>query len=106
MKKHNKKSMKNTRMGRNVYGDRCISKVVVLEKETAIAQYLEILEDIERHKKMNINIEYDIQMPKDVFSQKEIAELNRKLSNLMMLRSGMMQMPFVEMNAAFPLMTY
>ena len=96
MKKQNKNS---TKMGRNIYGQRCIAKVVVLKKETAIAQYVDILNDIERHRKMNINLEYDIQMPKDVFSKEEVLELNQKLSNLMMLRYGMMRVPFVEMNA-------
>ena len=91
-KKNNKKSQKNTRMGRNIYGQRCITKEVTLTKENAIDQYIEVLDDIERHRKLNINIEYDVKMPKDVFSQDEIDEMNRKLSNLMMLRYGMSQM--------------
>lgn len=53
MKKQNKKNIK---MSRNIYGQRCISKVVVLKKETAIDQYVEILNDIEQHKRMNINV--------------------------------------------------
>ena len=103
MKKQNKK---NTKMGRNIYGQRCIAKVVVLKKETAIDQYVEILNDIEQHKRMNINVEYDIQMPKEIFSQEDINELNRKFNNLAMLRSGMMQIPFVNMNTiAFPMLS-
>ena len=103
MKKQNKK---NTKMGRNIYGQRCIAKVVVLKKETAIDQYVEILNDIKQHKKMNINVEYDIQMSKEIFSQEDINELNRKFNNLALLRSGMMQIPFMNMNApAFPMVS-
>ena len=94
-----KKQNKNNRTGRNIYGQRCIAKEVILTKENAIAQYIEVLNDIEQHKKMNINIEYDIKMPKDVFAREEIAELNRKLSNLTMLRSGMLNVPFRQINA-------
>ena len=55
---------------------------------------------------MNINVEYDIQMPKEIFSQEDITELNRKFNNLAMLRSGMMQIPFINMNTpAFPMVS-
>lgn len=89
MKKQNKK---NNRAGRNIFGQKCIAKEVTLNKENALEQYLEVLNDIEQHRQMGINIEYDVKMPKDVFSQDEIAEMNRKMSNLMMLRYGMAQM--------------
>ena len=103
MKKQNKKTMKNTRTARNVYGQKCIAKEVILNKETALDQYMEVLKDIERHKMMNINIEYDVKMPKDVFSEEEIAELNRKISKLTMLRSGMLNLPFNQMSVpGFP----
>ena len=88
-KKNNKKSQKNTRMGRNIYGQRCITKEVTLTKENAIDQYIEILDDIERHRKLNINIEYDVITPDDVFSEEEIEELSRKMEILTMLHSGM-----------------
>ena len=91
-KKNNKKSQKNTRMGRNIYGQKCIAKEVILDKETALDQYIEVLNDIEQHRQMGTNIEYDVKMPKDVFSQEEIAELSRKMSALMMLRYGVTQM--------------
>lgn len=98
-----KQSKKNIQMGRNIYGQRCITKEVILKKETAIAQYIEVLDDIEQHRKMNINIEYDVKMPKDVFSNEEITELNKKMSNLMMLRCGMLNLPFNQMYApGFP----
>lgn len=88
-KKNNKKSQKNTRMGRNIYGQRCITKEVTLTKENAIDQYIEILDDIEWHRKLNINIEYDVITPDDVFSEEEIEELSRKMEILTMLHSGM-----------------
>ena len=53
MKKN--KSKKNHKVnrynGRNVYGQRCIAKTVTLEKETALEQYLDILDDVEAHKR-------------------------------------------------------
>ena len=100
MKKQNKK---NTRTARNIYGQKCIAKEVILNKETALEQYIEVLNDIEQHRQMGINIEYDVKMPKDVFSNEEIAELNRKISKLTMLRSGMLNIPFNQMYApAYP----
>lgn len=101
MKKQNKKSC---RTGRNIFGQRCIAKEVTLTKENAITQYIEVLNDIEQHKKMNINIEYDVKIPKDVFSKEEIAALTQKLVNLTMLRSGMLNVPSQQIIApGFPL---
>lgn len=90
MKKQNKK--KNNRIGRNIYGPKCIAKEVILNKETALDQYIEILNDIELHRQKGINLEYDVKMPTDVFSQEEITDMNRKMSNLMMLRYGISPM--------------
>ena len=89
MKKQNKK---NNHAGRNIFGQKCITKEVILNKENALEQYLEVLNDIEQHRQLGVNIEYDVKMPKDVFSQDDIDEMNRKMSNLMMLRYGMAQM--------------
>lgn len=86
MKKNMKKS---NRIGRNIYGQKCIAKEVTLNKETAVEQYIEVLNDIELHRQKGINIGYDVKMPKDVFAQEEIVAMNRKMSNLMMLRYGM-----------------
>ena len=94
MKKQNKKSMKNIRMDRNIYGQPCIMKEVVLTKENAINQYIDVLIDIEQHKRMNINIEYDVKMPKDIFTKEEIETLSRQIRNLTMLRSGKLNTPF------------
>ena len=103
MKKQNKKSMKNTRMGRNIYGQHCIAKEVILTKENAIDQYIEVLNDIEQHRKMNINIEYDVKMPKDIFTQEEIEALSRQIRNLTMLRSAKLNTPYRDVAApVFP----
>lgn len=60
MKKN--KSKKNHKVnrynGRNVYGQRCIAKTVTLEKETALEQYLDILDDVEAHKRKGETLEY------------------------------------------------
>ena len=45
MKKQNKK---NNRAARNVFGQKCIAKEVTLNKENALEQYLEVLNDIEQ----------------------------------------------------------
>ena len=92
MKKQSKKNMKNTRVGRNIFCQKCIAKEVTLSKENALEQYIEVLKDIERHSQMGVNIEYDVKMPKDVFSEEEIADMNRKMTALMMLRNGFNQM--------------
>lgn len=105
MKKQNKKNMKkNARTSRNIYGQKCIAKKVTFNKENALDQYIEILNDIEQHRQMGINIEYDIITPMDVFSQEEIAALNKKMSSLMMLRYGFNQMNMGEASpVAFPM---
>ena len=60
MKKQNKK---NNHAGRNIFGQKCITKEVILNKENALEQYLEVLNDIEQHRQLGINIEYDVKMP-------------------------------------------
>ena len=66
MKKTKKNMKKNSYIGKNVYGQSCIIKEVTLEREPALAQYLEIMADIENHKKANQNIEYSIAFSKDI----------------------------------------
>ncbi len=102
-----KKNMKkNNRIGRNIYGQKCITKEVVLNKENALEQYIEVLNDIEQHRQKGINIEYDVKMPKDVFSQEEIAAMNRKIRNLMLLRYGVNPMNIRQANPiVFPVST-
>ena len=61
--KKNKKKTENIRYnGRNAFGERCIAKFLVLEKETAMQQFLEALADIDAHK--GKRIEYTFQLGK------------------------------------------
>ena len=50
--------------GRNIYGQSCISKCVILRKETAMKQYFDALEDIEAHK--GERVEYTFVLAADV----------------------------------------
>lgn len=96
MKKTKKNMKKNSYIGRNVCGQTCIIKEVPLERETALAQYLEIMTDIENHKKANQNIEYSIALSKDM-SKQEIDKFYDDLKKLMTLRTQMSNTKFVEL---------
>ena len=98
MKKKNKSMKKNSRSGRNVFGDKAIIKVIELEKETAITQYIEMLDDIERHSQMNITLEYEVRIDAKRYSKAEIEEINSNLRKLMMFRYGMYNRNFVELS--------
>ena len=54
MKKNKKNTKKARYNGRNAFGQRCIAKFVVLEKETAMQQFLEALADIDAHEGQRI----------------------------------------------------
>ena len=54
--------------GRNIYGQSCISKFVILRKETAMKQYFDALEDIEAHK--GERVEYTFVLAADVPREK------------------------------------
>ena len=41
-----KNSARKEKLGRNVFGEVCIEKFLKLEKETAIDQYIEMMNDI------------------------------------------------------------
>lgn len=96
MKKTKKNMKKNSYIGKNVYGQSCIIKEVTLERETALAQYLEIMTDIENHKKANQNIEYSIAFSKDM-SKQEIDKFYDDLKKMMTLRCQMNNTKFVEL---------
>lgn len=69
-----RKAMKNNvieRKGFNVYGEPCIERIVTLEKETAIQQYMEIAKVLKNTTKV---IEYTILY--NNFSQEEIKKFN------------------------------
>ena len=91
-----KNGKKNTRKnnnynGKNVYGQPCVAKFVKLEKETALDQYLAILDDIE-----NANgkaIEYTVDS--SCFSREEAEEFGKKVERIMALRARLRGVGFV-----------
>ena len=89
MKKN--KSKKNHKVnrynGRNLYGQRCIAKTVTLEKETALEQYLDILDDVEAHKRKGETLEYTVFSPG--FTKEELEELNGAIERVMAFRARM-----------------
>ena len=68
MKKNTKNRTDSRYNGRNIYGERCIAKAVILYKETAMKQCFEALEDIAAHK--GERIEYTFVLAPD-FSPRE-----------------------------------
>lgn len=75
-----KKYMKQTRMGRNVYGERCIKKVAVIQKENAFNQYIDVLIDVEKHRKMGVTLEYDVFYAPGQFTKEDINDLNNQVA--------------------------
>ena len=102
MNKNNKKSRYN---GRNAFGERCIEKVVTLEKDTAVEQYLEILADMDKHH--GENIEYTILISKD-FCQSEADELCKWIQKVAAFRALAQKKSFLRMDigCAGPLPTF
>ena len=47
--KANVMNMKNERIGKNVFGEICVTKFLKLDKETALEQYVEMMNDITSH---------------------------------------------------------
>jgi len=87
MKKTTRKQRKSPRYnGYNVFGERCIAKFVTLEKDTAIKQYLDILDDIDNH--AGENLEYTFTLSKD-FSEAESKALYRDIDRITALRATM-----------------
>ena len=81
MKKHN-----NRKIGRNIYGERCIVKEVELQKATAFEQYMEIIRDIEAHGAKGLRIEYTVICAKD-FTEEDIVKLNETVAKITALRA-------------------
>ena len=96
MKKHNKKKS-NGKIGRNIFGERCIVKEVELQKETAFEQYMEILKDIEAHGAKGIRLEYTVICSKD-FEEEDIQVLNETVSKIMALRAHSRSAMFAEVD--------
>lgn len=95
MKKN--KSKKNRKVnrynGRNVHGQRCIAKTVTLKKETALEQYLDILDDVEAHKHKGETLEYTVFSPG--FTKEEIEELHGAIERVMAFRAMMNKTNFL-----------
>ncbi len=73
--------MKYNRKGRNVFGEKCITKFAVLNKETAKEQYIDALEDILRGKDCGILIEYTFAF--EGFTPSELYEITQWMKNVM-----------------------
>lgn len=78
--------------GRNIYGQSCISKFVILRKETAMKQYFDALEDIEAHK--GERVEYTFVLAADV-PPREAEMLYQQMDKIAALRAGEQGKKFV-----------
>lgn len=90
-KKVKKNARKHSGIGRNIYGQRCITKFVKLEKETALEQYMDILTDLDSYHVHNIEYTVDC----SCFNDEERIAFNNKLSKIMELRVGFQGYGFV-----------
>ena len=78
-----KNNMKNNvieRKGFNVYGEPCIERIVKLEKETAIQQYIEIIKVLKKTKKI---IEYTLDFSN--FSKEEAEQFGKIAERIAMM---------------------
>ena len=99
MKKYKKNTKKARYNGYNVFGDRCIAKFVTLEKDTAIKQYLDILDDIDAH--ASENLEYTFTLSKD-FSEEESKALYRDIDRITALRAMMKKKSLTHLDLKTP----
>lgn len=79
-----KKNIKRNK-GYNIYGERCEVRTVTLKKETALAQYIEILEEIEIARAEGRKIEYTVHT--DGMTQDEIRAVMDKVNRLITMRN-------------------
>lgn len=102
--KKNKKKTENIRYnGRNAFGERCIAKFLVLEKETAMQQFLEALADIDAHK--GKRIEYTFQLGK-TFTHEEADAFRLQMDRITAFRARTQSRPYFSFNrstSSFPL---
>lgn len=94
MKKSNRKNKRNRKAskynGINAFGQPCIEKFVVLEKETAWEQYMEILEDLDT---AHDEVEYTVMF--SGFTNEEIKEFHEKVERAMMIKAFFTNREFV-----------
>lgn len=100
MKKNKRNTKKTTRYnGRNVFGERCVAKTVTLQKDTALKQYLDMLDDIDSHP--NEIIEYTIYLSKDI-TKEEADAIYAQIERITSLRAMMTHREFVQLSAVLP----
>ncbi len=103
MKKNKKNTKKARYNGRNAFGQRCIAKFVVLEKETAMQQFLEALADIDAHEGQRI--EYTFAIGKD-FTREEADAFWVQMDRITAFRAQAQNNPYFAFNCSansFPL---
>ena len=82
-KRKNKRNHKSAKCnGYNVFGERCIEKELVLEKETAWEQFIDVIDDL---CDANSATEYTILF--SGFTAEEIEEFHRKAEKAMAMRA-------------------
>jgi len=87
MKKHMKKNTRknNRHNGKNLFGQDCYTKVIKVEKETAMEQLMEVLDVLEGTP--GSRTEYSLVFSD--FTEAEIAEFDKKMLQILDLRSKM-----------------
>ena len=87
-----KKTRKSGR-GRNVFGERCVEKVLKLNKETAMDQYIEMMKDLLVNGK-NSSIEYTIDS--SCFTREETEAFFESVEGINLLFAKMMNHNYTE----------
>lgn len=85
MKKTKKNARKNNYNGKNIFGQECCTKVIKVEKETAMDQLMEVLTALDGNP--NGRTEYSLVFSD--FTEVEIAEFDKKMLQILDLRSKM-----------------
>ena len=94
MKKNKKNAKRNSRCnGYNVFGERCIAKTVTLQKETALKQYIDMLDDIDSHP--GEIIEYTFYLSKDI-TKEESDEIYAQIERINALHAMKTKREFVQ----------
>ena len=92
--KPQKTSYRNTipyTTGRNIFGDKCKTKLIVLRKETALEQMVEAISQIDKD---DIEFTIDANCFKD--SPEEYKELMRKVDIVLTIKAKALGLPYYE----------
>ena len=76
--------------GKNVFGDKAITKLVVLERETALQQMFECVLNLEE----GCNIEYAFDCSHFKGHEDELDAITRKLDMLLALKANTLDLPY------------